>query len=835
VNFQEWIGRLLGLENVKSIESIEPTFGASWAHRTPIVVLVGCLVLASVALVFYSRYQPATRRKTRFALGVLRALLLGLLLVILAEPVLTVKLTSSPRPLLWVLFDGTDSMAIEDEMPDADRALLAESVGLGPSKSETGAKRVDGSAAPAEGAPAGGPAAKLSREQYVQAWLKKPQDNTLAKLSDKFRIRTFIVDRADGVRSLEESSPGGEPIDAEKTAAELTTTGQVTALGKAFDDLALRHASANLAGVVVVSDFDQNSGPPPVAKAKSLGVPIYTIGVGPATAIDLAVELQAPPLMKKAERSTVLATLRQAGLDGQTVTVAVTARRLGGTAETLGSEGVLNIGQKTVTLKGPSMPVDFPFTPEETGRFEFIAEVTPLPGEVVDQNNRATREVSIRDDFLRLMYVEYEPTWEWRFIKEVFHRDKLVGMRGFRTFLRSADPKVRITNELFLPTLVPQRSEFFAEDVIFLGDMPKATLSPKFCEMAKEFVGKFGGGLVVIAGPRFGPGQLADTALAEMLPVVVDSGTRLQDQREFRLQLTPAADQVDFMQLGADEAENRKAWDNLGPLPWYQPVSRPHPLATVLAQHPTDTCVDGKTPQPLIAIRRYGKGEVIYLGFNETWRLRRKYGELYYRQLWGQMIHRLGLSHALGSQKRFVVRTDRQQYQADDKVTLTAEAYDANFEPLSDDKLADRKLAGELLLPERSGEGGEPVPISVPQLREGVFETRIPVSLGGDYRIRLKDPVTGEFSDVNFQVTSLSAERRSAVRNVALQNAISAETDGKAYDLTTAGSLADDIRTSPRSETSIRVFPLWDTWLVFGVVVTLMLSEWLVRKLINLP
>ena len=70
--------------------------------------------------------------------------------------------------------------------------------------------------------------------------------------------------------------------------------------------------------------------------------------------------------------------------------------------------------------------------------------------------------------------------------------------------------------------------------------------------------------------------------------------------------------------------------------------------------------------------------------------------------------------------------------------------------------------------------------------------------LGGEYRVRVKDPVTGEYSEVNFQVASLSAERRSAVRNVALQNAISAETDGKAYDLTTVGSLVDDIRVNPR-------------------------------------
>src|SRR5205814_4395919 len=135
---------------------------------------------------------------------------------------------------------------------------------------------------------------------------------------------------------------------------------------------------------------------------------------------------------------------------------------------------------------------EFPYTPRETGRMEFRAEVDPQEGEVALDNNRSSREVSIRDDFLRLMFVEYEPTWEWRFIKEVFHRDKLVGMRGFRTFLRSSDPKVRQQNELFLPTLTPNRGDFFANDVIFLGDMPRSQLSPRFCELTKEFVGRFG-------------------------------------------------------------------------------------------------------------------------------------------------------------------------------------------------------------------------------------------------------------------------------------------------------------------------------------------------------
>ena len=43
--------------------------------------------------------------------------------------------------------------------------------------------------------------------------------------------------------------------------------------------------------------------------------------------------------------------------------------------------------------------------------------------------------------------------------------------------------------------------------------------------MVKEFVGNLGGGLVVIAGPRFGPRELHQTPLADMLPVIDRSAT----------------------------------------------------------------------------------------------------------------------------------------------------------------------------------------------------------------------------------------------------------------------------------------------------------------------
>jgi hypothetical protein len=145
-------------------------------------------------------------------------------------------------------------------------------------------------------------------------------------------------------------------------------------------------------------------------------------------------------------------------------------------------------------------------------------------------------------------------------------------------------------------------------------------------------------------------------------------------------------------------------------------------------------------------------------------------------------------------------------------------------------------LEAELVLPDRQANGSQKtVPLRIAQRREGIFETQLPLDEGGEHRIRVKDPITGEMQEVHFQVTSLSAERRSAVRNVSLQESLAQETAGKAYDLADAGLLAQDVSPPPQRETSVRVFPLWNTWLAFGLVLTLLFGEWLVRKAVSLP
>ncbi len=827
MNVTATIGRLLGYDDVSKIDSARVSLSSAWAHSSPALVFAGCLCLVAVSVWFYLKWQARGNRTVRLFLAALRAIVLCLLLLIAADPILELTFVSLPKPVLWFLLDGSESMSIPDELSEDDRKSLAKVVDLNGYRSTNlgnrNSQKSDGTTIPTLDQ-------HPPRVEYARAFLARPDRNIIERLAKNFRVRFFSFAETEGVRVLNSS----ESDVASNLSQEWQTAGSMTALGDAFEELSRKHATDNLAGVLVLSDFDQNVGTAPLAAAKKLGVPVFTIGIGPLTAVDLSIDLIAPPTMKRAESSTINVTVRQRELDNTTVHVRLYAHQMGENHDAESARAL--IGEKTLSIASGTGQVEFPYTPETTGRFVFTAEVDPVAGEVVTQNNRADREVKIIDDFLRLMFVEYEPTWEWRFVKEVFHRDKLVGTRGFRTFLRSADPVVRETNELFLPTLTLPRSQFFENDVIFLGDMPTSALSTRFCEMTKEFVSQFGGGLVVMAGPRFGPGQLAETPLADLLPIVADTDNKRRDEKEFQLALTPIAGQYDFMRLGQTDLDNSKGWNNLGKLPWYQPVRRIETRGTqVLAEHPTEKCVDGKTPQPLIAIRQYGRGEVVYVGFNEMWRLRKLHGEEFYRQFWGQLIHRLGLSHALGSHKRFVVRTDKSQYRSDDQVLVTVEAFDKEFHPLDEKEIPDRRLTAEIIRPDRDADGNRAQVFSIPQLKAGLFETRVPVFEGGEYRLRVTDPIANEVTEINFDVANISVERRNPVRNVSLQKNISAETGGKAYDLLDADQFPEDFQPVRQKETSIEIIPLWNTWITFAAVISMLLLEWFVRKMVNLP
>jgi hypothetical protein len=124
-----WLGGLFGLEGLERVDAWQVSLAAPWAIRFPLLVAILVAVAAAAGAWFYLRWQPPMHRRTRWLLAALRAAAAAVLVLLLADPVLQLSMRSSPRPLLWILFDGSESMAIEDEAEGKKKsrsALVAE-------------------------------------------------------------------------------------------------------------------------------------------------------------------------------------------------------------------------------------------------------------------------------------------------------------------------------------------------------------------------------------------------------------------------------------------------------------------------------------------------------------------------------------------------------------------------------------------------------------------------------------------------------------------------------------------------------------------------------------
>ena len=105
----------------------------------------------------------------------------------------------------------------------------------------------------------------------------------------------------------------------------------------------------------------------------------------------------------------------------------------------------------------------------------------------------------------------------------------------------------------------------------------------------------------------------------------------------------------------------------------------------------------------------------------------------------------------------------------------------------------------------------------------------------GEHRVRVTDPITNRPVEWTFTVYSMPVERQDPIRNVALQEAIAAESGGRSCDLKDVASLVDWIQPTPRTETSVETVSLVNTWLCFLTVAGMLIAEWLLRKWIRLP
>ena len=168
--------------------------------------------------------------------------------------------------------------------------------------------------------------------------------------------------------------------------------------------------------------------------------------------------------------------------------------------------------------------------------------------------------------------------------------------------------------------------------------------------LIRDHVAERGAGLLWIGGPRYTPNYYAGTELELLLPMTSPASVgRLVPPQGSAVPAAPtqAARLLNLLRLslGGEDPGQPSAgeWpDNLPPFRWAQDLGPLRPGAKPLASATGLVDAQSGDEAPLVVLYRYGAGEVIYVGTDETWRWRKAGGEVYFEQFWIQLVRKLG-------------------------------------------------------------------------------------------------------------------------------------------------------------------------------------------------
>ena len=244
---------------------------------------------------------------------------------------------------------------------------------------------------------------------------------------------------------------------------------------------------------------------------------------------------------------------------------------------------------------GQPRRVELVHRPKTTGSRTFILEIQPKPRELQVENNRIERVVTVRKEKLKVLLVETEPRYEFRYLKNYLEREETIDLS---VVLLSADPEYSEQDRSALPTFPAAKDELFAFDVVIVGDADPGFLSHSQMQNLTEFVTDKGGGILFVAGESFSPLAYRGTPLELLLPI------ELADARNptavgnaidsYRPELTVEGRASPIFRFGDSEASSALIWQDLPKLLWYFEAPRKKPAALVLAEHPTATGSEGK-------------------------------------------------------------------------------------------------------------------------------------------------------------------------------------------------------------------------------------------------
>jgi hypothetical protein len=824
----EWLTNFLGIDAPEHTRLA----GAELTFRGSFPLWLAALVLAAVAagvVVLYAQERGRLGLVRRGLLILLRTAVLALLLALLLRPALVAEFRGErPRPVA-LLLDSSQSMKQRDRRTSvADKVRAAIARGLVPQDTPVSA------GASLDGLPAD-QLQDPTRIELVKKVLADPGRKLLARLGERGPLRPYFFGgrlRAAFEESGTGDKEGGSP---DRLLAAYKADQARTALADAVAGLLRRKDGDPPAAVVLVTDGQDNASKRTLDEAARecarLGVPLHIWGVGSAEGGLLQVrDVTVPETIFYDDTVTVPVRWRARGLKSGTVRLEL---RLGGRL----------VAERELPLRrGEDLREVLSFVPQREGaegerpddQEQKELAVTISLKENGAYTDELKRPVRLSNSRVKVLYVERAPRWEYKFLQTALLRDRRVEAQFLLT---QADPQVLRAGPPFLPRF-PSRDELRAYDLVILGDVDAHHLGTENLKLLQEFVRDQKGGLVMIAGKRYAPASYDGSPLAEVLPVEF-LPARFPPQADarppaFAPVLTKAGEGSDLLSLADTPEESLKVWAKLPGLYWNYPVTRLRPAATALLVHPRARV--GEQPMPILATQPYGRGQVLFLGTDETWRWRYNAEDKYYARFWGQVIYHFALPHKLlgDAGRRAQVALDRSEAVLGTRGSLYARLLDKDFRPL-------KKPVVKAFLERTDGRPGAEGEREVKLVQQSRFEGQYALYLAHDtagrFRLRipgeeLGSPGADEFFEYRVNVPPRHEQEESGMAEDALREAARVS-GGRFYREEDLGRLADEVRPQAATFSLRQEVLLWNP-LVFVLFVLLISAEWVLRKFSNL-
>ena len=183
---------------------------------------------------------------------------------------------------------------------------------------------------------------------------------------------------------------------------------------------------------------------------------------------------------------------------------------------------VLAAQQVTLAADGQTQTENLLFNVGAAGAKSLQFTLDPLPGETNTANNTVARLVNVESDQRRVLYVEGEPRWEYKFIRRAEDDDHSVQLVSM---LRTTENKIYrqgIDDPKELADGFPTKAEdLFKYQGLIIGSVEANYFTPAQQDLIQQFVDVRGGGALLLAGSSsLADGGWSASSMANLLPVV---------------------------------------------------------------------------------------------------------------------------------------------------------------------------------------------------------------------------------------------------------------------------------------------------------------------------